>query len=316
MVSMRALPVLSTRLSSVVDLIIPGFERAVPQGMVRQHMFGTDDTRALYERFRTDVLRAVGHHYLPVCRLSDGEFYFALGYRPPPAPPGANAIIHYLRKQAGAWRVGRRPWRFKSGAPKYGWEEFAWREWRAMRREFASYLAKIAAAGIVAVNFTRTNPPFAEQYIEPFCDWLDHQQISIHEGNYVPFYFVYALLNGPDAGALLGARNVLVVSSFDHVKKRAVVERLKDLGARSVQFLDVSRQKAIADCIDPSELRHEFDVALVAAGVGAGKMLWQLRNSKAVCLDAGFCLEIMADDSRRSNRVFCVPDSTTSGSGN
>jgi len=300
---------LKEQLSKIVDLRIPGFLNSVPEGMVRHRSFREMSTSEWYYSFLERVFNSLNRSFMPVFRASDGEFYFATGYRPPRPPQGKNTLLHYCKSYLGALRVGRIPGRFRSGSPKYGWEEFHFFEWWHLREKFADYLHCIASEGIIAINFSITEPPFSEQYFQPFCDWLDKEEISINSNNYIPFYFVYALLNGPDANNLLKGRNVLVVTSYDEEKKEKITEGLKTRGAYDIQFLKVSRSKALKDRISINDLTMPIDVALVAAGTGAASILCQLEPLNTLCIDAGFCLEILADPSKAKSRVFCEPDS-------
>jgi hypothetical protein len=295
------------KLSHVVDLRIPNFLETVPEGTVGQFSFSKRSTTEWYEEFKDKCISSIGQKYLPVFRISDGEFYFATGFRIP-YPGTRNPFWHYFRSVLGSLRLGRFPWAFRSGAPKYGWEEYYGLEWLDLRKKFIQYLDYISKYGLVAVNFTVTDPPFAEQYVSPFCSWLDKNHIDFNNNNYYPFYFVYALLNGPDSSKIIGGKRILVITSYDEDKKKLIEEGLLRLHANDVQFLSISRNKSMMDKISTENISSPVDVILIGAGVGASSILYQLRNIETLCIDAGFCLECIADPLKKKNRVFCVPD--------
>jgi hypothetical protein len=100
-----------------------------------------------------------------------------------------------------------------------------------------------------------------------------------------------------------------VVTSLDPVKEDRLRIALGDEGARSVQFLGVSRSKAMLDTIDLSHIQLPIDVALVGAGVGAANILQQLMPLRTLCIDAGYVLDCIAQPERKGTRVFTLPDS-------
>lgn len=299
---------LAKQLRTVVDLRIPGFMDAVPPGSVGQTTFRERSSEEWFQEFSDKCINSINKQYFPVLRMSDGEFYFCTGIRAPAPAQGVTLLWHKLRFFLGCIRMQRYPWRFRSGAPNYGWEEYSFSEWSLYRKKFAGQLREIAKDGALAINFSVTEPPFAEQYVKPFCNWLDDNSISVTESNYYPFYFVYALLNGPSRRGFLKDRNILVVISHDELKKKNITRGLEDEGALSVSFIQISRSKSMGEAIDISSITNPVDVVLIGAGVGSVNILSQLKSLNTLCIDAGFCLEVIADGRKRKDRVFCVQD--------
>jgi len=76
------LPAAYRVLPATVPFHVPGFERQRnPDGVV----FTPEavDCADWFERFTTRVSNAIGTTYLPVCRMSDGEFLLLFGFQPP-----------------------------------------------------------------------------------------------------------------------------------------------------------------------------------------------------------------------------------------
>jgi hypothetical protein len=138
--------------------------------------------------------------------------------------------------------------------------------------------------------------------------WLDRQGIELTGNNYFPFYSVYALMFGPNAGALFGGRRILVVTSTTPEKRKGLELGLRRRGARDVQYLEVSPTRAMFDRLDIGRIRRPVELVLIGAGVGSAAVLGQVRSLGAVAIDAGFALDAIAFPAKRWNRPYCVPD--------
>jgi microcompartment protein CcmK/EutM len=295
------------QLSHLVDLRISGFEESVPPGAFLQASFTDRSAQGWFDELTDRCRSAIGKTYLPVFRLSDGEFYFSVGYRIPRPEPGSHAVLHYLRHAVSYVKYGKHR-RFWSGTPDYGYETYAGREWTALREKYIVCLREIAAEGLLAAAIVRTPNHYSERYHRPICGWFERHQIPLTPANYYPFHFVYALLNGPRRSHILQGRRVLVVTSLTPEKQRAIACGLEAAGAGSAQFLTISRSKAMADRISLSGLVRPIDVALVGGGVGAANVLVQLRPLGTLCIDAGYCLDLLADPALAGRREFTRPD--------
>ncbi|HEX6037527.1 hypothetical protein [Longimicrobium sp.] len=302
---------LRERLAPRVTQHFPGFERhrelsARLGDRTRVYAFRDEDCRDWYRRFAADVLRAVDEHrYLPVYRMADGEFSFALG---PPEEflPWRRLGPRRALKRVLATVTGRRG-RHASGSPNYRVNETYSRDERqSLLRRYAADLAFIARHGYLALGLD--DSPFFAPF-HPFIEnWLDGAGVHLHAGNYVHFYAVYALLNGPDGDRLLRGRRVLVVNHLPPERRAVLDAALRARGAADVRFLPISRDKAMLETLDPGAVDGPVDLALVGAGVGAANVLRQLEPLGAPCIDAGFALDLMAQPEMRWDRPYCVPD--------
>ncbi len=294
-------------LCHVVDLRIPGFEKAVPPGRARQLAFADYPVKDWFEQFVNRVNGAVGKGHFPIFRVCDGEFYFCCGYKFGYRSPGSNPIKWYLG--AVYDYITRRKYNtFWSGSVGYGFENYRGKEWFRLREEFAGYLREIAQDGILAVAFFQTPERFAEQYHRPMCDWLEANAIPITERNYYPFYFVYGLLNGRLRWSLLKGRKILVVTSMNPEKEKALSQGLGREDVESLQFIPISRNHAMTDKISLDGVKGSIDIALIGGGVGAANIIHQLRPLKTMCIDAGYSLDLIAEPWRAGSRDFTKPD--------
>jgi hypothetical protein len=301
---------LRERLRPRVALHYPGFDRLRALSLAagadeRVYAFRDEDCRAWYRRFAGDVLGAVdAHRYLPVYRMGDGEFSFALG------TPEERLPLRRLRPRQLARRLanaltGRRGGH-RSGAPGYGWEAYSPRERRALLDAYAADLRFVAERGWLALALADT--PLFGPWIPGFLDWLDARGVSLHPGNYQYVYAVYALLQGPDRDRLLRGRRVLVVNHADARRQAAIGKALSRAGVARTQFVPISRGKAMLERLDLRGVEGSIDLALVGAGVGAANVLRQLEPLGAPALDVGWVLDVMALPELRWRRPFCVAD--------
>jgi len=297
------------RMAHTIDLRIPHFLKTVKVGEVLQRSPVDRPTEEWYGEFVERARSAIGTRHFPIFRFGDGECLFASGYRLPAPRRGESVVRHYGHHILSAYVKHRLYRNFRSGYDKYGYELYNHAEWMYGRARFAEYLRNIVRDGVIGFNFViQSGTPFADRFLKPVCDWLDRERISIDAKSFIPCYFVYGMLIGPDRSLFIRNRNVLVVTSMDANKRKQFVEGFKREGAKSVQFLSISRSKSMLEVIDISGIEGPIDVALVGAGVGASNILEQLRPLGTVCIDSGYALDCIAEPERRGTRVFTRPD--------
>jgi hypothetical protein len=302
---------LRDRLKYVVDVRIPGFLTAVPPGAVRQLTFASTPTETLYREFVDNLVAKFGGGNYPVFRFSDGECLFAVGFRFPFRPPGTGILRHYVRNFLSLYVRHRAHRVFRSGGGYVPGtlEIYTPAEWDRGRPLFVKYLRYLAENGTIALNFTEEDGrPACGPYREAVCEWLDKQGIILGPHNSIPFYFVYALLLGPDRRRLLRDKRVLVVTCLTDDKRRRLENTFEREQVRSVQFLEISANKSLIEPVAVEEISGPVDLVLVGGGVGAARVQYELRHLPCVSIDAGYVLDCYADPSLRGRRYFSVPD--------
>ncbi|HYR08222.1 MAG TPA: hypothetical protein VEQ60_10655 [Longimicrobium sp.] len=301
---------LAARLCVRIPLHYPGFDRtralALAAGNAEEvYAFTREDCRDGYRRFAVDVLAAIEERrFLPVYRMGDGEFSFALG------APEERLPLRRLRPRQLARRVvnavaGRRGGH-RSGSPGYGWEVYSPAERRALLDAYAADLRFVAERGYLALALADT--PLYGPWVREILEWLDARGVPLHPGNYQHAFAVYALLHGPDRDRLLRGRRVLVVNHADAERRAAIAGALAMAGAAETRFIPIGRDKAMLERVDPRAAGGPVDLALVGAGVGAANVLRQLEPLGVPALDVGYALDVLARPELRWRRPFCVPD--------
>jgi hypothetical protein len=272
-----------------------GFADPVSYGGLAFHVPWRGDLAVRFAAFCDRVQRAAGREFMPIYRMADGEFAFLVGWR---APVRGQGVADRMRAAAEALR--RRPFRTMWG------EAYSGHMARRAHERMEAALRIVARQGIIAAYFVRRGDRWGEQYLEPVWRWLDRAHIWLDEHNYVPFYFVYALLSGPCRAALLRGRRVLVVSSLTARRTAAIEGALRGAGVGGVCFKGVSPGRSMLDDIDVGDLVGTVDLALVAAGVGSVNVLAQLEPLRVPAIDCGIWLECLIDPRRRRERPFLL----------
>jgi hypothetical protein len=293
------------RLNKTIDLQVPGFTKKVPEGEVGQIVFDVISSEKWYGNFLNRIKDSIGKRYLPVYRMADGEFIFCVGWKPDLPNVQSRVIERLWFKTKGVIKSGVRSV-YSRSSTCWG-EDYSGISNEDLMRHYVRCLKVVASHGILAIHFTRSNGRFSEQYFEPMCEWFEKNKIEITPDNYISFYFVYALLCGPDSKVLIRNRRLLLVTSADDSKRTRIGEYLMSLGAKTVQFLRISPNRALLDKINLDEIKETVDLVLVAGGIGSVNILDQLKPLNTVCIDIGICMEIFADPSKRG-RIFTQPD--------
>lgn len=302
-----ALPPSCRVLPATVPFFVPGF-----QGQRRPEDYtlapSAIECGNWFESFATRIENAIGRRYLPVCRLSDGEFEFLFG------PTSWNPRLPFVRRATAAGRSLAWRWRHQrpgfhaATAPGVSSGDLTAEECRALRPIFRDDLERIVSDGVVAMHLSYGKEPFQESYFPALARWLRETGIRLTVENYVPFYFVYGLLRGPRAAGILGGRRVLVVHSAAGARRAAICGSLRTAGVAAIEWLAISPTRSFAERLDLGTLVGKADLCLVGAGIGKTRVLRQLEPLSIPCIDAGFTFDVWAEPDRQWDRPYMTPD--------
>jgi hypothetical protein len=305
--TMMELPPEYRILPTTIPFWVPGFEQ---QRYPQAYTLAPEpiDCGDWFRSFVNQVQAAVGASYLPVCRMSDGEFLLLFGFqRPSPRLPFMRRLRVRLAQVKA--RLGQRLRGFRAQtAPGVSSGALSPTELRTMVPVLSKRYAQIARDGILAMHLGFGGTPFQEQFFPAVGRWLDREGISLTLRNHVPFYFVYALLRGPEFPRLVAGRRLLVVHSAVDAKREAILRSLAAAGPRDIEWLPISPSRSFAEVLDLSVLHEKPDLCLLGGGVGKASLFDQLRPLGVPCLDAGFCFEVWADADRQFARPYMAQD--------
>ena len=286
-----------------IDLEIPGFSVGQPR---RSKALATEKTTcdAWYTGFVDQIVAARSRSFLPVCRMSDGEYLFALGHQPPDVRrhKAVRLVLRGLHLYQSIKLLGG----FCTATGRYYAGQYRRHEVRSAQQQFAAGTRRISQDGILALHLSYGATAFQEHYFPALSRWLQRHRIALSHRNYVPFHFVYGALTGPRRNELLHGR-VLVVNCATGAKRAQIIATLQREGATEVHWCTISDRRALFDRIDMTPFIGKVDIAFVGAGIGKIGILNQMAPLKVPCIDAGFVIETWANPECAAERPYCLP---------
>jgi len=300
-----------------VDFIIPGFEKSYPKGIFKCPSFSNLSSEKWFLSFVKNIEISISKKFLPIYRMGDGEFQICVGFHYRYRKKNENIwhymlgkfralLLHYLKK------IFKKRLTFK----KFDWinADYAHKEIKSMKINYHKQLRFIAEKGIISLKFSyRESSGFTQQYITRMIEWFKMHNIKLNYQNYIPVYFIYAMLTGPFRHNIYKNRRILVITSYDEIKRKAIIKGLKSENVTDVQFIPLSKGRSMYDKIDLSLIEKPVDLVLVGAGIGASNILCQLESLNTVAIDVGYIIECLANPERKKERTFCWPDEEKNG---
>lgn len=263
-----------------------------------------------YDLVTRRIINCLGKEYLPICRLSDGEFNFLFGDQPPSKRYSKIKKIEiYLRRIYKFIKKGKN---FTANTlPGISSGNYTKKEVEKYRDLiFPKLLKNIAERGILAIHLSYGNKPFQEEYFPSLAKFMGKENIKLNTMNYIPFYFVYALLRGEPRKQILMGRKILVVHSATGDKRKCIEKSLmNEEQVADISWLTISSSKSMLDILDLSMfINQNLDIVLLGAGIGKINLFNQLSILNIPVLDAGFVFEVWADPANAAKRVFMIQD--------
>ena len=302
-----ALPPAYRILPHSIPFRVPGFiKQSRPEDRVlAPHACNCEEW---FSAFADRVSNAVGRTFLPVCRMSDGEFFFLFGQQPPSLRlPFRKRVTRGLRQNLS--RVRRLFTGFHAAtASGVSSGDFTPTEWPQFRAALSQDYLSLLDKGVLAIHLSYGKNPFQEQYFSAIHRWLSDSGQGLTASNYVPFYFVYALLRGPRMSDLVPGRRVLLVHSAVGAKREAIARSLSAFSPRSIEWVRISPNRSFTDTLDLKSIADQPDLCFVGAGIGKSRILVQLEPLQVPCIDAGYAFEAWADPDRQWDRPYMTCD--------
>jgi len=292
-----------------IDLRIPGFA-AMDRYNLRTYSPAAVDSACWFQQFTDRIEGEIGVRFLPVIRLADGEFLFLLGFQPPTRRVGFSYPLQWLRWFAAKWKPRRQ---LRAGGshgrrPLYSSAKYSIAEVDAIRTSYKVVLGQVARSGLIAADLSFCAVPFQDHFFPALRRWLEGNRVELTLQNYVPFYFVYALLTGPQRHRVLRGRRILVIHSAAGPKQAAIKASLLREGAREVLWHTISPDRSLYDVVPVERFVGAVDLCVFGAGIGKPAILAQLEPLGVPCIDAGYVMEVWADPAVARSRIFTQPD--------
>lgn len=296
-------------LPHAIDLRVPGFA-AMDRYNLRTFAPEPIDSTVWFSDLVARVESAVGRLFLPIVRLADGEFLFLLGFQPPTPRVGMTYPLQWMRWWLSKWKPRRQ---LRAGGTHgdralYASANYTPGELGGIREAYSRVLRSVANTGLIAADLSFCAVPFQDHFFPALRAWLDARSIQLTMANYAPFYFIYALLTGPERHRLLSGRRVLVIHSARGPKQDAITRSLIREGAKEVLWHGISLDRSLYDVVPVDRFVGAVDLCIFGAGIGKPAILAQLEPLGVPCIDAGYVIEVWADPSVARSRIFTQPD--------
>lgn len=218
----------------------------------------------LFDSFLNHVIRTIDRRgYLPIARFCDGEYGFYSG-----------------KEVTTCW--GER----RSSLSKEGVEQL-----------HVNALRVIHTNGALCPNLNLA-------YLDLQSGFLEFlKKMGMPLQNYVPFYFVYALLVNPVFLSRLRSCRVALITSFKNKNSTAILKTLDAMGIRNVSCHEIPSSGVAHGDFDFA-IEEGVDVALVGAGIGSPLVLARLQEQSCIAIDAGFVFHLWDGTYDRDERLF------------
>ena len=290
-----------------IDFFIPGFEKNYPIG--RSKVFSLKNIKCddWYKEFIDEINNAVEKKFfLPVCRMSDGEYHFALGE--PKMDVRLNLIQKirlkisnlkekiFLKGGVGPFTVGH----YHSG-------RYTASEWKDAKNKYPKLVKKLANKGIIAWHLNYEQKMFHERYYPKLSNWILKNKIPVNKKNYYPFYFVYALLTGNEKKELFRNRVILIINGAEGDKRKKIIDGISKNNPKKIYYQKISADRSLYDKVSVDKYLGKIDLVILGAGIGKPNIMVQLEKLSVPCIDAGFIFEVWAN-TNKWNRSFCISD--------
>jgi hypothetical protein len=283
-----------------VPFLLEGFETVFDNDIpfdprrIQQFIFSDTTIQEKFDLFCNELFeKSEKKQFYPIYRMADGEFIFLLGKR---------QETNIIRKIKSQLRYTLTPYAIKT---IWG-EKYTKKERSYFLNSYIDLLQHVSKTGSLAIHFTYFEGINGfENYYQKVLSILNKYNINLTGNSYIPFYFVYAFLaKNVLRKKLLANKRILVISSFDEIKKKNIEYYLFDHSTKSVSFYDISPEKSMFEKIEFSKIEVNPDIVLVAGGIGAINIIVQFEKLNVLIIDCGMALEVMANPALKKKRVF------------
>lgn len=314
-------PLLKIKGYEELSFIYKNKRKEIDTGTSSHKMFTNENLNERYVKFKNFVLDKINkHEYLPIYRMADGEFMFCLNYL---ENPHIN-LFKKIRKILGNIKRLILPIYMYDRKIKKNYSEmvrnifstntffvahgenYNAKERNLIKDKMVEYLKFISEKGILGLEFSEYKIQNSySSLFKPLCDWFDRYGIELNYFNYIPFYFVYVLLNDLLEGDYLHGKKLLIITNYDDKKEKSIKRNLEKNKLNRIDFYKITDSKSFFEKIDLEKInKTKYDLILIGAGIGTINILKQLTSSEAFCVDAGIIIECLANPQIRNYRIF------------
>jgi hypothetical protein len=236
-----------------------------------------------FERFRQQLLEAIGNKYLPVYRMADGEYQFLFGIK-------FNFHSHRFFRYILSFILHKIIETIAGPRIKTSWgENYRGEEIIELRRKYTTDLKNLLENGILCA-YLNENPKNAfVHYNRYFLKYIENNDLDLNKNNLFPFHFPFFALSNDGWKEFIVNRKILIVTGNLENKKQILEKNLTELGSRKVGFYEISSSSSLKDVVnkDKIENREEFEIAFIGAGIGSLNIISQMKWFAGPVIDVG-----------------------------
>jgi hypothetical protein len=288
-----------------VKLKFPNFENMrilnELKGETLTYHLKDEDCYAWYDRFVELIERSMAEKsFLPIYRMGDGEYEFLLKCKKAYETEHSEGIFASLLRTF--LRIFAK--NHASGSKEDGQEEYKYAELPVLYQRYISDLKLISSKGIITLALD--DGRLFKKYVDKVLAVFEECNIDINLHNYFNGYFVYALFCSKLGYKFFTNRRILVISSFGKEDCTLIESFLLVKGAIDVDFKDIPKHGSMY--ADVKAMDDEFDLILIAAGIGSSRIISQLQHLSCPCIDVGTVLNCYANPDRFFERPYMAED--------
>ena len=264
---------------------------------IKSLSFNNIEINLQFTNFRSLFISCIGKKYFPIIRLSDGEYSFLLGDRPP-----ARRNEYYTTYIAKYFKFIVRKLFIKkfvaNTLPGISSGLYSKKELKVLRHLTSNVLKEVSNNGTLALHLTYSDKPFQEKFHKDLFAFFRKIDVNMHSENYVHFYFIYALLTHPDNRiSIFNGSNLMLINSFDELKKNKIEKTLVSYGCKKIEWVNISAKRSFYDKLPENLIFTGVDMIFVGAGVGKFNIFNQLSKIKLniPIVDVGVLFEYWAN---------------------
>ena len=247
------------------------------------YSFESKDCDEWYKQFRNNLIDSIGKIYLPVYRMADGEYQFLWGIRFDFHSLWKNRyILSYCYRKSLEL--------LKGPVIKTSWGEFyKGDEITELRRKYFNDLEELLRYGILCAFLYETSKNTFVHYNKQFLKYFNNKELCLDINNFFPFHFPFFALSNPGWQDFIVNRKILIVTGNLINRRKSLEVNFAELGARKVGFYEISATSSLKDKVDKNMIDdyQEYEIALVAAGIGALNIITQMKWFKGPVIDVG-----------------------------
>ncbi|RYG51573.1 MAG: hypothetical protein EOO01_08260 [Chitinophagaceae bacterium] len=275
-----------------LDSLSNGDGKAVYGGKLEAFSFFETGCEEWFAHFSEQVIAALGKEYLPVYRMADGEMRFLFGYKINWKNKPIRSLVKYLK-----YEVFRSSWKTSWG------ETYDAGKQKELRSMLKDCIARIGSMGRIALYWNKNGLNAFTEYNNSIETLFKKAHIQLDKDNYIPFHFVQALI-ARHAQALFQGRNILVVSGMAQTEFSDLQLELSAFKPSGVEFFQCSATASLAADYDHYKPAAPPDIVLVAAGIGAAKVVAQLSHLKCPVIDIGSYIHVLSGKNAKAHAGF------------